>query len=573
MRSIAFVLFALLAHRANAHSLSRRLYEDLFTGYNQLIRPVKNETEKMTVKISLKLTQLLEINTKLQVMSTNVWIDQKWHDYQLTWDPGKYDGIDFINVPAESIWQPDIVLFNNADGKYEPTKITKALVRNTGEVKWTPPALYKSYCEINVEWFPFDVQSCLMVFSSWTYTGREVDLRHSLQNESSRRVTNGIDLSDFYKSVEWDILADSAIYDVSDCCSKPQITFNITMRRKTLFYTVNLIIPVVGISFLTLLVFCLPSDSGEKVTLAISILISLTVFFLLLVEIIPASSLVVPLLGKYLLFTLILITLSICVTVGVINVHFRSPSTHVMAPWVRHLFTELLPRLLCMQRPTSHDLAEDLAAISGSKRVTFSYDGQWNLSRASGERIIARNSCHHKNHRTTYHFCGSTIDNENLATFPMGCTSDRSNVNRMDPILGYFQDMDWLRVKERPYEFGIDQCASTLGQCFTHQSHHQPNVPCVGHECNLAAGEGLFQPLSYLLSSSPRNQYSDDVQRAIESILYIADHLKKQDEEHNIVEDWKYVAMVLDRLFLYIFSISCIAGTCIIILQAPSIYM
>lgn len=38
------------------------------------------------------------------------------------------------------------------------------------------------------------------------------------------------------------------------------------MRRKTLFYTVNLIIPCTGISFLTILVFYLPSDSGEKVS-------------------------------------------------------------------------------------------------------------------------------------------------------------------------------------------------------------------------------------------------------------------------------------------------------------------
>ena len=45
----------------------------------------------------------------------------------------------------------------------------------------------------------------------------------------------------------------------------PDITFMMTLRRKTLFYTVNLIIPCVGISFLTVLVFYLPSDSGEKV--------------------------------------------------------------------------------------------------------------------------------------------------------------------------------------------------------------------------------------------------------------------------------------------------------------------
>jgi Neurotransmitter-gated ion-channel transmembrane region. len=97
---------------------------------------------------------------------------------------------------------------------------------------------------------------------------------------------------------------------------------------------VNLIIPCVGISFLSVLVFYLPSDSGEKVSLCISILLSLTVFFLLLAEIIPPTSLTVPLLGKYLLFTMILVTLSVVVTIAVLNVNFRSPVTHVMKPWV-----------------------------------------------------------------------------------------------------------------------------------------------------------------------------------------------------------------------------------------------
>ena len=79
----------------------------------------------------------------------------------------------------------------------------------------------------------------------------------------------GIDLTEFYMSVEWDILEVPAVRNVKfyTCCEEPylDITFNITMRRKTLFYTVNLIIPCMGISFLTILVFYLPSDSGEKV--------------------------------------------------------------------------------------------------------------------------------------------------------------------------------------------------------------------------------------------------------------------------------------------------------------------
>lgn len=101
------------------------------------------------------------------------------------------------------------------------------------------------------------------------------------------------------------------------------ITFYITLRRKTLFYTVNLILPTVLISFLCVLVFYLPAEAGEKVTLGISILLSLVVFLLLVSKILPPTSLVLPLIAKYLLFTFIMNTVSILVTVIIINWNFR----------------------------------------------------------------------------------------------------------------------------------------------------------------------------------------------------------------------------------------------------------
>ena len=157
----------------------------------------------------------------------------------------------------------------SADGKYEVTLMTKATLRHTGEVFWKPPAIYKSSCKINVEWFPFDEQNCDMKFGSWTYDGYQVDLRHIDEENDRAEVEIGVDLTEFYMSVEWDILEVPAVRNVKyyTCCDEPylDITFNVTMRRKTLFYTVNLIIPCMGISFLTILVFYLPSDSGEKV--------------------------------------------------------------------------------------------------------------------------------------------------------------------------------------------------------------------------------------------------------------------------------------------------------------------
>lgn len=171
-----------------------------------------------------------------------------------------------------------------------------------------------------------------------------------------------LDLSDYYPSVEWDILdipsKRHTLFYMS-CCPDMghfvDITYYITVRRKPLFYTVNLIFPCVGISFLTILVFYLPSDSGEKITLCISILVSLTVFFLLLTEIIPATSIVLPLIGKYLLFTMIMVSLSVIVTVVALNLHFRTPTTHKMPKWVKKVFLKTLPKYLFMKRPIGDD--------------------------------------------------------------------------------------------------------------------------------------------------------------------------------------------------------------------------
>jgi len=168
-------------------------------------------------------------------------------------------------------------------------------------------------------------------------------------------VVLGINLNDYYKSTEWDLLAVKAKknHKYYPCCSEPypDIKFNITIRRKTLFYTVNLILPCVAICSVTLLVFYIPANSGEKITMGITILNSLNIFLLLVAEINPPTSLATPLIGKYLLFTMVLVTCSIIVTVFVLNIHFRSPSTHVMSPWVQELFLKVLPRLLSMQRP------------------------------------------------------------------------------------------------------------------------------------------------------------------------------------------------------------------------------
>ena len=129
------------------------------------------------------------------------------------------------------------------------------------------------------------------------------------------------------------------------------IFFYLKIRRKPLFYIVNLIIPCVGIFYLSILVFYLPAQSGEKTALAIAILVSQTLYFTLVIEVIPATSLTLPLLGRYLLFSMVLVAVSVCLATIVLNLHYRKPSTHRMPNWVRNILIQKMPGILLMRVP------------------------------------------------------------------------------------------------------------------------------------------------------------------------------------------------------------------------------
>ena len=64
--------------------------------------------------------------------------------------------------------------FFSADGSYEVQLLTKAVVYYTGDILWQPPAIYKSSCVIDVEFFPYDIQTCHLKLGSWTYDGVQV---------------------------------------------------------------------------------------------------------------------------------------------------------------------------------------------------------------------------------------------------------------------------------------------------------------------------------------------------------------------------------------------------------------
>ncbi|PRD18755.1 UNVERIFIED_CONTAM: nAChRalpha1 [Trichonephila clavipes] len=61
-----FFLFFLCSTQGNDDA--KRLYDDLINGYNSLIRPVGNNSDRLTVKMGLRLSQLIDVVSEILVV-------------------------------------------------------------------------------------------------------------------------------------------------------------------------------------------------------------------------------------------------------------------------------------------------------------------------------------------------------------------------------------------------------------------------------------------------------------------------------------------------------------------------
>ncbi|XP_013406821.1 neuronal acetylcholine receptor subunit alpha-7 isoform X1 [Lingula anatina] len=327
----------------------RRLLDTLFVdrAHNVLERPVANEKDVLNVTFSLTLQQILDVDEKNQIIHTNIWLDMTWTDYTFIWNEAEFGNISAIRIPAGKLWKPDVLLYNSASEAFDGTYHTNVVIYSSGYMNWIPPGMFGSSCHIDITWFPFDMQFCKLKFGTWSYDGSQVDL--VLKSEKG-------DISSFIKNGEWDLLGVTAkrneIY--YDCCPDTpyvDVTYTINIKRRTLYYGFNLIIPCVLLSLLAILTFMLPPDAGEKVSLAVTIMLSLTVFLMIVADVLPPTSDAVPLIVIYFGMILALCSMSVVFSVLVLSYHHRADDTHDMPSWVKYGICEWLAWILFVSRP------------------------------------------------------------------------------------------------------------------------------------------------------------------------------------------------------------------------------
>ena len=124
---------------------------------------------------------------------------------------------------------------------------------------------------------------------------------HFLQKVKLINASSKIYLDNYQKNGEWEIVStglqlNEIYYGVT---LYHQVQAVINLRRKFAYYLVNIVANCVIMSLLSLVMFLLPAESGEKISLGVSVLLSYSVFLLLLVESMPKISDYIPILSKF----------------------------------------------------------------------------------------------------------------------------------------------------------------------------------------------------------------------------------------------------------------------------------
>uniref|UniRef100_A0A3Q1GAN1 Cholinergic receptor, nicotinic, alpha 9a n=1 Tax=Acanthochromis polyacanthus TaxID=80966 RepID=A0A3Q1GAN1_9TELE len=508
-----------LSHGAQGH-YARKLLNDLMEDYSNALRPVEDTDAALNVSLQITLSQIKDMDERNQVLTTYLWIRQVWHDAYLKWDKEDYDNLEMINIPSDLVWKPDIVLYNKADDEESGPSNTNVKLRYNGEIVWDSPAITKSTCVVDVAYFPFDWQQCNLTFGSWTYNGNQVDI--SLGMDSG-------DLSDFVDNVEWECHGMPAVRNVMmyGCCSDPytEITYTLLLKRRSSFYIFNLLLPCFLISFLAPLGFYLPADSGEKVSLGVTVLLALTVFQLLVAESMPPAE-SMPYIGKYYIATMTMITASTSLTIFIMNIHFCGAEAKPVPHWAKVLIIDYMSKIFFVYEVGENCTTDPYKYSNGHSRQ---HHNRHHKSHANGS---ANSRLHHYN------------NHNNRAS-----RLERGEAKQEPPHPYHHIRRDELDYQAAPHPRNLQHLNGGLKEqiLYPSEKYQIPSCPCC---CPCLQHKQL------------------SVLQVVKNIQYIANCFREQRAQCVKAAEWKKVAKVMDRFFMWIFFVMVFLMSILIIAKA-----
>jgi nicotinic acetylcholine receptor len=180
---------------------------------------------------------------------------------------------------------------------------------------------------------------------------------------------------DFYSenNEEWDVLSANVVqrnmqFSESATKSFPEIHFGVKVKRKPLFYIINVILVSVLLAFLVLLMLRLPAESGERISMGVTLLLAFSVFIMMVDASVPNSSIDVPLIIVYLLLIMTMTTLAIAESVLILHCYHHTGSNPPPS-WARHVVFNFMAKCLCKRDQIRRLHPESQSQINGAEKM------------------------------------------------------------------------------------------------------------------------------------------------------------------------------------------------------------
>ena len=247
------------------------------------------------VDVKFSILAVLNMDDVQQTMTSSTYMSVSWVDPSLSWNTSEHEGVEALIMPVEAVWTPLIYIVNSIDKKSIFSYTDVVTVQSNGTVSGLFDRIVVTYCDMDLQRYPYDTQLCPLVFNELIFP---YILNMSLD------FVEGLSLSSLLSySSSWD-LTDQRI-DAVDMFGSSILSLSCEVKRKTMFYTVCLVVPMVMTSIMNTLVFLVPLQSGEKISFLVSIFVSTSVFTSFFTNVMPRGLDGVPKTMKLLLGVLV----------------------------------------------------------------------------------------------------------------------------------------------------------------------------------------------------------------------------------------------------------------------------
>nr|KAG5712651.1 hypothetical protein BaRGS_029706 [Batillaria attramentaria] len=237
----------------------------------------KSGRQKVSVDAIVSVLAVHGVDDARQTVTTGVYLRLQWQDKSLAWNASDHHDVMQVLVPAVSMWTPTLRVGNSPDQRDIGEDVADLVVSYDGNITLHLPVYLETLCSFNLTHYPYDEQVCPISIVSIVD-----DLGWGVQLSEARGLADSLGMVG-----DWDIVSTAA--DAVHLPGDQQLSLKIWVhvRRKTTFYTVCLVLPMVLTSYMNTLVFLVPLQSGEKVSFLVTIFVSTSVFISYFTAVMP----------------------------------------------------------------------------------------------------------------------------------------------------------------------------------------------------------------------------------------------------------------------------------------------